>query len=163
MNNKLAFIVFTFCMFLMSREVYASSCYKAHEAEAEQGIRIHSELMVIGLNCQHMATANGKNLYAAYREFTAKYGSLFGGYEDTMMAYYRKNGVRNPESSINTLRTKFANKISKDVADMRPDIFCNRYAPRIVQAVAMDRNQLQAWASTIYPSHPVSKPLCTGG
>lgn len=163
MNYKLAVILFAFCMVFIGREVYASSCYKSHEAEAEQGIRIHSELMVIGLNCQHMATANGKNLYAAYREFTAQYGSLFGGYEDTMMAYYSKNGVRNPESSINTMRTQFANKISKDVADMRPDIFCNRYAPRIKQAVAMSRDQLKAWASTIYPSHPVSKPLCSGG
>ena len=30
----------------------AQKCYSAAEAEADQGIRIHSELMVIGLNCQ---------------------------------------------------------------------------------------------------------------
>lgn len=45
---------------LTSASSFAASCYRAGEAEAEQGIRIHSELMVIGLNCQHMATANGR-------------------------------------------------------------------------------------------------------
>ncbi|MFP4314282.1 MAG: hypothetical protein ACLFR0_08140 [Alphaproteobacteria bacterium] len=133
------------------------------EAEAEQGIRIHSELMVIGLNCQHMATANGKNLYAAYREFTAAHGSLFAGYESTLMSYFRNNGVRNPEAEMNALRTRFANKISRDAANMRPDLFCRQYSPRIVQASTMSSTDIRNWAATIYPSHPVSKPLCSGG
>lgn len=151
----LAFIL----LCLTSGGGFAASCYKASEAEAEQGIRIHSELMVIGLNCQHMATANGKNLYAAYREFTARHGNLFGGYEEILMNYFRKNGM-NATAKINTLRTQFANKISNDAADMRPDIFCSRYSPRIVQAASMSQQDLRKWAATIYPSHPVSKPLC---
>lgn len=154
-NYILAFILIV----LSSTSSYAASCYKAGEAEAEQGIRIHSELMVIGLNCQHMATANGKNLYAAYREFTALHGNLFGGYEEVLMAYFRKNGM-NADAQINTLRTQFANKISNDAAKMRPDIFCSRYSPRIVQAASMNQQDLRKWAATIYPSHPVSKPLC---
>ncbi len=137
----------------------AASCYKPQEAEAEQGIRIHSELMVIGLNCQHMATANGKNLYAAYREFTAKYGNLFGNYETVLMDYYRRNG-QNPEVGINTLRTQFANKIANDSAQMRPDVFCSAFSPRIKQAAGMSHDDLRKWAATIYPSHPVSHPIC---
>lgn len=144
---------------LTSASSFAASCYRAGEAEAEQGIRIHSELMVIGLNCQHMATANGKNLYATYREFTAQHGNLFGGYEEVLMAYFRKNGM-NADAQINTLRTQFANKISNDAASMRPDKFCSRYSPRIVQASSMSQQDLRKWAATIYPSHPVSKPLC---
>ena len=163
MIKKILALTTAFLFLITANNSFAASCYKSSEAEAEQGIRIHSELMVIGLNCQHMATANGKNLYLAYREFTNQYGDLFGGYEDVMMNYFRKNGQSNPVASINTMRTQFANKISKDVADMRPDIFCKRYAPRIIQAVAMDRSQLKSWASTIYPSHPVSQPLCSGG
>lgn len=144
---------------LFSFQAQAASCYKNREAEAEQGIRIHSELMVIGLNCQHMATANGKNLYAAYREFTAKNGNLIGGYEDVLMAYFKQNGM-NAEAAINTLRTQLANKISTDAASMRPDLFCQRYSPRIVQASAMSQQDIRKWAATIYPSHPVSKPMC---
>ena len=55
---------------------WAEACYSKQEAEAEQGIRIHSELMVIGLNCQHMASANGNNLYLEHRKFTQKHADL---------------------------------------------------------------------------------------
>ena len=154
-------ILIIISLVLSANSALALSCYKANEAEAEQGIRIHSELMVIGLNCQHMASANGKNLYAAYRQFTSENGNLFGQYETILMDYFRKTG-QNPEKAINSLRTQFANKISKDAADMRPDIFCSRYAPRIVQASAMNQQDLRKWAATIYPSHPVSRPLCSG-
>ena len=54
----------------------AASCYTMEEAEAEQGIRIHSELMVIGLNCQHMKFSDGTNLYLEYREFTKEHENL---------------------------------------------------------------------------------------
>ena len=52
-------LLFTIMLFGFTEVVYAGACYSRKEAEAEQGIRIHSELMVIGLNCAHMADANG--------------------------------------------------------------------------------------------------------
>ncbi|MCB1682524.1 MAG: hypothetical protein KDI61_09050 [Alphaproteobacteria bacterium] len=139
---------------------WAEACYTKQEAEAEQGIRIHSELMVIGLNCQHMATANGKNLYDEHRRFTQKHADLFATYEKIIMLYLKKNGDKNPEATLNKMRTDFANKISNDAAEMRPDIFCRSYAPRIEKAAKMDRETLRRWAATIFPSHPVSHPIC---
>ncbi|MCB1782958.1 MAG: hypothetical protein KDI13_03095 [Alphaproteobacteria bacterium] len=138
----------------------AMGCYSPREAEAEQGIRIHSELMVIGLNCSFMKDSKGNNLYAEHRKFTAKYADLFAAYEKILMSYMARNGDKNPESSLNTLRTSFANKISTDAAHMRPDIFCRQYAPRIEQVVKMDKMQLRKWAATPFPGHPVSKPYC---
>lgn len=32
-----------------------AACYTSAEAEAEQAIRLHSELLVIGLNCRHFS------------------------------------------------------------------------------------------------------------
>ena len=61
---------------------------------------------------------------------------------------------------LDALRTKFGNKISNDAADMRPDVFCSRYAPRITKASSMNETDVRKWASTVYESHPVSKPLC---
>jgi hypothetical protein len=137
------------------------SCYTLSEAEAEQGIRIHSELMVIGLNCQHMAkAANNKNLYAAYREFTAKNGAVFAEYDNTMLGYFKRSGARDPEAALNTLRTQFANKISLDAAKMRPDLFCRAYAPRIQKVATMNQAYLRKWAGTFFPSHPVAHPIC---
>lgn len=136
------------------------SCYTRSEAEAEQGVRIHSELMVIGLNCQHMASAGNKNLYLAYREFSAANGKVFAEYETRLLNYFRKIGVKDPEAALNTLRTEFANKISTDAAKMRPDAFCHTYAPRIQKVSTMNQTQLRKWAATFFPSHPVSKPVC---
>jgi hypothetical protein len=141
----------------------AGSCYSLTEAEAEQGIRIHSELMVIGLNCQHMGKRAGQNLYNDYRQFTVDYGNLFAKYEEILMAYFKKSGDAKPEASLNTLRTNVANKISNDAAQMRPDVFCSRYAPRITQAKGMSEVDVRKWAATTHASHPPSKPLCAGG
>lgn len=137
-----------------------SKCYTMKEAEAEQGIRIHSELMVIGLNCQHLWPKSQPNLYKQYQQFTSKNSHLFSEYEKTLLSLYRDEGVSNPEKRLHQVRTDFANKISKDAAVMRPDAFCATYAPRIPKAAQMDTAKLRKWASTVFPGHPVSHPIC---
>lgn len=154
------FILLLSFIVLASSTARAGECYSNVEAEAEQGIRIHSELMVIGLNCQAMGARKGMNLYGDYRQFTARHADLFARYEEILMRHFKKTGAAKPEAELNTLRTGFANKISNDAADMRPDVFCSKYAPRITKASGMDRNALRRWASTFYTSHPVSRPLC---
>jgi len=139
---------------------FASSCYSNVEAEAEQGIRIKSELMVIGLNCQHMGKREGMSLYRQYLKFNAQHSELFSIYEEILMRHYKQNGMSSPDKKVTALRTNFANKISNDVASMRPDVFCSRYAPRITKASKMQKEDVRRWAAKIYPSHPVSKPLC---
>lgn len=138
----------------------AANCYSVKEAEAEQAIRIHSELMVIGLNCQHMTPPDQKNFYLQYREFTSTYADLFSGYENILIDYFKRTGSKNPIGSFNDMRTLFANKVSNDAARMRPDLFCRRYTPRIAKAAQMKREDLMRWASTVFPGHPVSKPVC---
>ena len=147
-------------VFLSSPAMAANACYTMTEAEAEQGIRIHSELMVIGLNCQHMYKANGKNLYAAYRTFTAQNIKLFSDYEKDLMEYFRRTGHANPEAQLNSMRTVFANKIANDSARMRPDQFCKHYASRIEKVANMPKPEIKKWAATFYPSHPTTNPIC---
>lgn len=136
------------------------SCYSLSEAEAEQGIRIHSELMIIGLNCQHLTPANQKNYYQQYNEFTLKNEDLLARYEDILINHFKNRGDKNPERSLHDMRTLFANKVAGDAARMRPDIFCYRYSPRLVQADGMSGDDVRRWASTFFPSHPVSEPIC---
>ncbi len=145
---------------IVPQAAQASICYSPVEAEADQGLRIHSELMVIGLNCQHMGVRYGDNLYTDYKIFTNKNSDLFAAYEKILMRFFAKQGQADAEAQINTLRTNYANKISNDAATMRPDVFCSRYAPRITKALNMERLTLRKWAATIYSSHPVSYPLC---
>ena len=157
---RFVFGLLVFVALMLPVGAFAAQCYSAQEAEAEQGIRIHSELMVIGLNCQHMTPKGQKNFYYQYKEFTAKHGNLFASYESALINYYTKAGMKNPEGSLNQLRTQFANKISGDAAKMRPDLFCAHFAPRIPKAGQMDTKQVRQWASTFFRSHPVSQPIC---
>lgn len=146
---------------LFAGSAQAAECYSELEAEAEQGIRIHSELMVIGLNCQHMAKRYDVDLYGTYRKITSEHADLFSMYEDTLMKFYSTRGEP-AERKINALRTGFANKISHDAAAMRPDIFCGMYAKRLDKVSEMEATKIREWASTFYDSHPVSYPLCEG-
>lgn len=136
-------------------------CYTPQEAEAEQGIRIHSELMVIGLNCQHMTPRGWKNFYQQYREITNRNSDLFAGYETTLINYFAQAGERNPEGRLHDMRTNMANKVSTDAARMRPDIFCSTYAPRVPKAAQMSREQIRQWAASTSATGPVSHPRCT--
>ncbi len=155
-----AFLLVLLSAVTLSTPAFAK-CYSMKQAEAEQGIRIHSELMVIALNCQHLGSKKEENLYTAYKKFTKNHARVFAGYESTLIDFFRNEGKKDPVMALNTLRTDFANKISKDAATMRPDGFCKVYSPRIKKASKMDDAALHKWAATIFPSHPVSRPICT--
>ena len=137
----------------------AASCYSAAETEAEQGLRIHSELMVIGLNCQKMIRDKG-DLYIQYREFTRKNQTLLSGYETTMINYYRNQGVGSAETKLHDLRTRLANKISGEAARMQPNVFCHTYGGRIAQANQMDQAKLRRWAQAVYKGYEPTRPSC---
>lgn len=155
------YLIFTIAL-MFSTNVLAQQCYSPTEFEAEQGLRIHSELMVISLNCQHVHHVNG-NLYMQYKDFTRRHGNLISAYEQTLKNYYTRAGNVNPEKSINDLRTSLANRISNDAARMKPNVFCKVYGDRITQALRMDRNKLRRWAATPFEGHPVSRPICATG
>ena len=154
-----SFLVIFLGVMLFSSSSFAK-CYSMKQAEAEQGIRIHSELMVIALNCQHLWPKDKKNLYLQYKEFTKEHEDIFAGYEKTLIKFYKNEGLKAPEKHLHEVRTAFANKISKDAATMRPDGFCKAYAPRVPKAAQMNEATLHKWASRIFPSHPVSHPMC---
>lgn len=163
-QSKSIFRLFVTTFFVLAFSVgtacAAAACYHLDEAEAEQGIRIHSELMVIGLNCQNMQFQDGTNLYVKYRNFTNRNADLFAEYETDLMSYFRRTGANNPEAKLNTMRTSFANKISLDAAKMKPYNFCNRYARRIFEVDNMSQSEIRKWAATFHESHPLSQPIC---
>ncbi len=138
---------------------HADNCYSPAEAEAEQGIRIHSELMVISLNCQHMTPRGWKNFYMQYRELVNVNRDLFKRYENTMLKHLKRGGS-NGERKLHALRTDFSNKASADVARMRPDVFCAQYSTRIPQVANMKRHELQDWVSSTSRTQQLSHKMC---
>ena len=133
-------------------------CYTPAEYEAEQGIRIHSELMVIGLTCQKMP--GDQDLYAKYREFTLKNSGLLSHYETELLDYYRREGVKNPEKHLHNLRTRMANRISQYAVNNRVSSFCEQFSGRIDTALKMSKSTLRAWAQHKWPNQPSSEPEC---
>lgn len=133
-------------------------CYTAKEFEAEQGIRIHSELMVIGLTCMKMP--HGPQMYMKYKDFTEKNKKLIAQYENEIISHYRREGAEKPEKKLHTLRTTLANQISQRAVTMSVSSFCQRFSPRIDQALAMDKEKLRRWAQQPWTGSPTSRPIC---
>lgn len=137
-----------------------ANCYNEEQLEAEQGIRIHSELMTIALNCQHLAGA-GVELNHQYEQFTRKNVDLIQKYENTMRGFFASEG-KNGEAELNTFRTMLANRIANEAVRLQPNVFCRAYGGRITQASAMSRDQFKTWARTVFPGYPITRPLCAG-
>lgn len=146
---------------LMATPSFAfANCYNAQQLEAEQGLRIHSELMVIALNCQHLNV--GTPLNQQYEAFTRRHSNLIRGYEETIRAYFAAKGVAKPEAELHEFRTILANRIANEAVRLQSVAFCNAYADRIVQANAMDEGKFRKWAQTVFPSYPLTQPICPG-
>lgn len=154
---RILFTLLFSCVFFLSQASAAGNCYSNQEFEAEQGLRIHSELMVIGLTCQKVR--GGEGLYNKYRKFTNKNQYLIGQYEDVIMGHFRSYG-QDAEASLHDLRTGLANEISQKAIRMNMVAFCKHYGGRIDQALNMDHNTLRRWAQQQWPTQPPSKPLC---
>jgi hypothetical protein len=136
------------------------ACYSAEEMEAEQGLRITSELMVIGLTCLKMPQG-GPQLYTKYQSFTKKNQRLITGYEEQLISYYRRTGSGNPEGKLHTLRTQLANEISQHAISMSTTSFCKFYGGRIDKALAMDNEKVRRWAQHSWSGSTTSRPSCT--
>lgn len=157
MKNTIKILAAAFVIF-WAQQVSASMCYSPQEFEAEQGLRIHSELMVIGLTCMKMP--QGQQTYMKYDQFTRKNQALISTYESSMISFYRKRGDKAPEKSLHTLRTNLANGISKHAIEMSTASFCKQFTSRVDQALAMDTGKLKKWAQQVWPATPTTLPMC---
>lgn len=139
----------------------AESCYTPADAEAERALRIRSELMVIGLNCQASRfSGTSENLYNVYRQFVANHGSQFASYERQMLEYFIRSGSTDPETSLSELSAGFGNKLSLYVTQMRPDMFCYQYSKRLLTVKTMSKETFQQWAATSDASYPPTQAMC---
>ena len=153
-------IIFAICLSAFTAQASTgNSCLGGKEVEAEQGLRIHSELMVIGLTCIRMP--QGQQNYMKYQSFTKKNSHLIAKYETDMIEHYRQEGAKNPELKLHTLRTTMANQISQHAIKMSTATFCQRFSPRIDQALSMDQKKFRNWAQHVYPGSTTSEPTCT--
>lgn len=119
-------------------------CYTPDEFEAEQGIRLHTELMVVGLTCQEMSVQGQPSLFAQYKMFTLKHQKQIKVWESNLISYYKRTVKGNPNRAFDTFRTRLANETSQRAIALTNPVFCADHVPVVAKAMATDIEALRA-------------------
>jgi hypothetical protein len=109
----------------------APACYSPAQAQAEQLLRLHSELMVITVTCRQ--GSGGQDLPSAYGDFTKKNIGVLHDAEQTMISYYKANAKGNALDHLDRLRTILGNEFGQKAADMSAPAFCASYRDKVLQ------------------------------
>jgi hypothetical protein len=121
------------CLFSFASIVPAfagNACYTPEEMQAEQLLRLHSELMVIMVTCH--TGSQGEDLITAYTGFTRANIGVLHAAEKTMMDYYSMNYSGDATARLDSLRTKLGNEYGQKSADISAPVFCSRYRDKVV-------------------------------
>lgn len=119
-------------------------CYTPDEFEAEQGIRLHTELMVVGLTCQEMSAKDQPSLFAQYKMFTLKNQKQIKVWENNLISYYKRTVKGNPNRAFDTFRTRLANETSQRAIALTNPVFCADHVPVVAKAMATDIEAIRA-------------------
>lgn len=152
------FFISLIIMLLIHTSV-SQACYTDVEAEAEQGLRIHSELLVIALTCSKMDMAFGA--YNKYERFTVNNSSQIAEYEAALIEYFKEQGSENPEKDLHNLRSFLANDISTHSVKMGTQTFCEMFLSRLNDVIHMSPNQFRRWSKHAVGNNPSTEPKCT--
>ncbi|OYQ33635.1 hypothetical protein CHU95_14785 [Niveispirillum lacus] len=118
-------------------------CYSVPEFAAEQGIRLHTELMVVGLTCQHMDVKGEVSLFNKYKQFTLKHQTRIQQWEKTLVAYYKRTTSGNPTRTFDTFRTRLANETSQRAIALTTPVFCGTHAPLVTAAMTASLEEIE--------------------
>ena len=133
-------ILMLLAVLLLPAQAKAAACYPPLEQEAEQLVRLHSQLMVITLSCR--TTSDGTPLPPAYQKFTKTYLQNIKDAERALINWHRKNNGGNGISRLDRLRTEFSNEYSRTLALLTPARYCEAYRNYVAQAANFDRLEL---------------------
>lgn len=136
----------------------AARCYTPEQYRAEQVVRFHTNLMVMGLYCKSVLK---QNTYATYQDFTRRNQNIIKAEENRLIAYFQNNSGKNAERELHTMRTDLANRISLQ-AGQSITRFCRQYTPYYEQAKTMIPADFKRWIEQINISAANSSvPLCS--
>lgn len=111
-------------------------CYSVPEFAAEQGIRLHTELMVVGLTCQYLDKPGQASLFNQYKQFTLKYQNRIQDWEKSLIGYFQRTTAGNATRNFDSFRTRLANETSQRAIALSTPVFCGAHAPLVAEAMA---------------------------
>lgn len=136
----------------------APICYSRSEHAAEQLLRMHTEMMNIGLYCKELAAKDDP--YGLYQKFTVAHRTDLAAAEKTLMDFYAKHGGR---SAFDTWRTEIANESSRRSAIINVGIYCHEFVDRVKDSMALNGDDLKTLSTNEAKGglmHLSSRPLC---
>jgi hypothetical protein len=144
--RRLVVAVTTACVLATSTSAWAkSACYSAAEYDAEQAVRLHTELMVIGLTCN--AIEADRKLFAKYQQFTTKNRTSLMNWEKVLIGHFRKTDKGNPTRKFDDFRTVVANEIAQRSALLTPPVFCQTHSDIVDRALSLSDAELKRYLS----------------
>lgn len=122
-------------------------CYSVAEFEAEQGVRLHTELMVVGLTCQHMDMKGETSLFNHYKLFTLKHQAQIEQWEKALVGFYKRTAKGNATRSFDSFRTRLANETSQRAIALTTPVFCAAHAPLTTKVMALSMPEIKVTLS----------------
>lgn len=141
--------------------VRTNACYTPAQHAAEQLIRIHTELMVVGLTCKDVTP--DKAPFARYQEFTVKHRSHISKAEAELASFLGKGNRSAGIRHFDMYRTEMANEISRRAAIIGTPLYCSTFVDRTHAAVALSPDDLRVLTADEKGAgvmHLSEAPLC---
>ncbi|WP_207457800.1 hypothetical protein [Azospirillum sp. SYSU D00513] len=138
----------------------SAACYSPEEHAAEQLLRMHTEMMVVGLKCQTLMP--DRKPFSLYQDFTIKHRALVSNSEAAMIAHFKKQGG-NATRAFDTFRTELANESSRRAAVIGEQLFCGTFIDRSKAATQLTPEDLRTLTGDEKNAglmHISTKPLC---
>lgn len=140
----------------------APACYNRAEHAAEQMMRLHTEMMVVGLTCRTVVP--DKKPFDLYQDFSVKNRALLSNSEASLISYYKRAGSGgNATRQFDMFRTELANEISRRAATIGIPQYCANFVDRSVAAKNLTPDDLRTLTSDEKNAglmHLASRPLC---
>src|SRR3954466_10404344 len=144
--RRIVTAVTTACVLVASTSAWAKpACYSQAEYDAEQAVRLHTELMVIGLTCN--AIEADRKLFSKYQQFTTKNPNSLMNWEKVLIGHFRETDKSNPTRKFDDFRTVVANEIAQRSALLTPPVFCQTHSDIVDQALSMSESDLKRYLS----------------
>lgn len=137
----------------------AEPCYTQTEMEAEHAIRLHSEMMVVGLKCHKHYAA--EKPFHAYADFTKRNSAAIARFEQVLIGHMRKRGERNPTRAFDRMRTIIANDYARQSNMVPTRDYCEAKLGWLAEVGSMGQSAFRNHVVNVRANGLTMTPLCS--
>lgn len=137
------------------------ACFSRSEHAAEQALRMHTEMMIVGLTCQQIKP--DKNPFGKYQDFTVKHRTMISTAEGQIISHMKKASKGNATRNFDMYRTELANESSRRAAIIGTPLYCGEFVERSQTALSLSPDEIKTLTADEKNAglmHLSSRPLC---